>query len=606
MEKDKKKKIINLIKFLIVVAILAAFVWFLVIAPMLMFHKNEKTLEEAARNYFEINSDKLPTGERVKTLYLNELYNDKYLKEDFYSPYTKKTCSLTDSWVKVKRENSEYKYYVYLDCGILNSNVDHDGPDIKLNGDSEMTVGVGEVFKDPGVKSVVDNNDGKLKVSDVTIKSNVDTSKVGVYEVQYIAFDKLSNKTTVTRSVSVVKKINSVVKKDLGNTTNYTGDPDNNYIRLSNMIFRIFGIDDKNNIIIVADQDIANVNHTKIEDWLDNYYYKHLNSKTKKMIVKNKFCDMDLTDSTLDTVQCNSYTKEKNVYIPSVIEVNKAQAGEINFMKPSTMSWVANKKSDKEAYLTRNVFYGDQLGKTFLAYDSTDNYGVRPMMVIKGDSLIIGGDGSILNPYMFDDLDIGTTGSLINERNTGEYIEDNGILWRIIDTMDDGTTKVISEHTIGNSFEGPKFYPDSSNSKISYNSKNKNSIAYYINNNINEYVDIGNFVTHEIEVPIYKDKIIYGKEIETKKYQVKLSAPNMYEMFSAQIKKSEKDRSYSYWLLNTSNKDRVAAAITDLGVPVNDEFGLYDSYGVRLVAFIKSDKVISSGDGTNHSPYIIK
>lgn len=598
-----EKKIIRNIKILIVVALIAAFVWFIVVSPMITFHKNEESLENAAKRYFEINKEQLPTGERVKTITLKELYNDSYLKEDFYSPYSKKSCSITNSWVKVRRENNEFKYYVYLDCGILNSKIDHDGPDIKLNGDSKITLGVDEVYKEPGVKSVVDNNDGKLDVKDVTIKGKVDTSKIGTYEIEYIAFDKLSNKTVVTREVSVVKKIKNVVKKDLGNVTNYSGNPTNNYIMLSNMIFRIFGLDDNDNVIIVADQDIANVNHSKLDKWLD-YYYKHLNSDAKKMLVKSKFCNMDITDNTLDTLQCNSYTKEKNVYIPSIVEVNKAQAGDTNFMKTFTMSWVSNKKSDKEAYVTRKYFVGDAAGKSFLTYNIDDNYGVRPMMIMNGNTNILGGDGSFLNPYYFEDINIGATSSLVNERKTGEYIEDHGTLWRIIDTMDDGTTKVITVDTLGYGMDSPKIYTEAE--IIKYNPNNKNNIAYYINNNLNDYVDTSNFVNHEIEVPIYKDKIIYGKEIETKKYKVKLSAPNMYEMFSAQSATEKFANSRSYWLLNTSNTKRKTGAITDIGVPVNEEMQLYDTYGFRLVAYLKKDKVIVSGEGTYYYPYIIK
>lgn len=598
-----EKKIIRNIKILIVVALIAAFVWFIVVSPMITFHKNEESLENAAKRYFEINKEQLPTGERVKTITLKELYNDSYLKEDFYSPYSKKSCSITNSWVKVRRENNEFKYYVYLDCGILNSKIDHDGPDIKLNGDSKITLGVDEVYKELGVKSVVDNNDGKLDVKDVTIKGKVDTSKIGTYEIEYIAFDKLSNKTVVTREVSVVKKIKNVVKKDLGNVTNYSGNPTNNYIMLSNMIFRIFGLDDNDNVIIVADQDIANVNHSKLDKWLD-YYYKHLNSDAKKMLVKSKFCNMDITDNTLDTLQCNSYTKEKNVYIPSIVEVNKAQAGDTNFMKTFTMSWIANKKSDKEAYVTRKYFVGDAAGKSFLSYNIDDNYGVRPMMIMNGNTNILGGDGSFLNPYYFEDINIGATSSLVNERKTGEYIEDHGTLWRIIDTMDDGTTKVITVDTLGYGMDSPKIYTEAE--IIKYNPNNKNNIAYYINNNLNDYVDTSNFVNHEIEVPIYKDKIIYGKEIETKKYKVKLSAPNMYEMFSAQSATEKFANSRSYWLLNTSNTKRKTGAITDIGVPVNEEMQLYDTYGFRLVAYLKKDKVIVSGEGTYYYPYIIK
>ena len=75
------KKLLGKIKFLITIAIICLFVWFLVISPMLTFKKYETTFKEAAERYFELNSNQLPTGERVKTLSLNALFKESYLKE---------------------------------------------------------------------------------------------------------------------------------------------------------------------------------------------------------------------------------------------------------------------------------------------------------------------------------------------------------------------------------------------------------------------------------------------------------------------------------------------------------------------------------------------
>ena len=57
----------------------------------------------------------------------------------------------------------------------------------KYKDDKERyAVAVQQLYKDEGVKSVVDNKDGKLNVDDVNILSTVDTSKIGTYEVSYI------------------------------------------------------------------------------------------------------------------------------------------------------------------------------------------------------------------------------------------------------------------------------------------------------------------------------------------------------------------------------------------------------------------------------------
>lgn len=585
------------IKLFITIVLILVFVWFLIISPMITFHSNESKLESAAKRYFELNSNELPTGENVKTLTLKTLYHKSFIKNDLYIPYTNKTCSIENSWVKVRKEDGKYKYYTYLECGVLSSTVDHKGPVITLNGDKSISVGKGEEYKEAGVKSLVDNTDGKLDIKNVTIKGEVDTTKIGTYEITYTAFDSLRNKTVVTREVKVVQKLNSTIKKSLNDSKNFVGNPLNNYLRISNMLFRVYGLDDNNNIIIVSDEDIANVNYSKLDKWLD-YYYDNLNDFTKDVIVKAKYCNMNLTNTTLDTTKCSSYTKERNVYIPSVIEVNKAQ-GEDNFMRPNTMSWIANKKDGKNAYLTRSFFFGKEEDKSYLSYSIDDNYGVRPMMTIKGDTLITDGNGTYNNPYVFGDVKKAKGGTSLNERFTGEYISIDGDVYRIIKTNSDGTTKVISDFTISEA----AVRNDSVDGKFTYNPTDKSTIAYYINNRVSEYVNTKYFVKHEIEVPIYKDNIVYGNEIKNKKYEVVLSAPNMYEIFSAQ---PQNPVSKSYWMLNTSQKEKIGAGLLEIGVPINGEVEFNTKLGIRIVAFTKKGTTISSGQGTVENPYVIK
>ena len=596
-----KKKVIVLL----VIAAIAALGWFLVGSPLVTFHQNEKMVEAAAKNYYELNSRELPTGQRVQTISLKKLYYDKFLEKDIYVPFQRKNCSLDKSWVKVKRVNDEYQYYTYLDCGILKSSIDATGPDVRLNGDTTISLGVGEEYQELGVKSVVDSVDGKLKTSEVVIKGSVDTSKIGTYEITYTALDSMDNKTTVTRTINVVQKLYQTIKKQLGDATNYVGRPDHNYIRLSNMLFRVYGVDENKNVIIVSGADVANVNYSKIEQWLD-YYYKHLNGKTKKMIVPSKYCNMKVEEANVGTKECTSYTDNKKVYLPSIIEVNKAQGDNENFMKPGTMSWVANAQSDNKAYLTRNVFFFEEYGKSFLAYDVNENYGIRPMMVIKGGTLIKDGDGSYINPYTFGDTKPAKVGSLINKRFTGEYVEISGILYRIIDVLDDGTVKVVSNSSIGTTIGDMLFTANADSNKITYNPTDKSSVAYSINNRVTDYIDTKYFVKHEIEVPIYKNKIIYGEEESIKKYNVLLSAPNMYEMFSAKATVYRDSTSLSYWMLNTSKGNRIGAAVFDIGVPVSGEIDQYDKFGVRVVGFLKKNVIVNKGKGTIESPYQIQ
>lgn len=587
-------KIKRYAKIAVTVVIVGLFVWFLLIYPLVSFRKYEKQMTDAAERYFVIKPGELPTGERIKTLTLQDLFFGSYIKEDFYIPYTKEPCSLKDSWVKVRKENGEYKYYTYLKCGILSSTVDHKGPVITLEGDENLTVSKGEKFEDPGIKSVVDNKDGKLNTKDVTISGSVDTSTIGSYEIKYTAVDSLSNVSTITRNVEVVEKLKATVKNAIGNKESYDGAAQNNYIYFSNMLFRILDIDG-DNVRIVSNYDIANVNYSGIENWLNDVFYDHLTSKSKELIVENKYCNMKGDFVNYTATKCDSYTGKKKVYIPSVVDVNKANSTKGNFMKPSTMSWVADVKSDNEGYIVRNFYVEGNIN--FLNLNKKYNFGVRPIITIKGDTLIKSGDGTIDKPYYLGDVTKGKVDSLLNERQSGEYIELNGYLYRIIETESDGTTKVIAENSLVSQGSNVKIYYE--NGTRIYDPTQKGNVGYYINNKASDFIDASYFVNKNIEVPIYKNEPTYKKESSTKKYKVKFSAPNTYDMFSA-----GGNVSGSYWLINSSKDNDLTNGISEIGAYMYGESTM-NSFGVRLVGYLNKNVSIVSGNGTYDNPYKI-
>ena len=586
-----RKKLIKYLKILGVVLVVVLFLWFLIIHPLLTFRGYENQIEEAAKRYYELNANQLPTGKRVKTLSVQELFDQSYLKEDFYVPFSKKPCSITESWVKVRQEDGEYKYYTYLKCGAISSIVDHDGPKITLNGDDEITIDKGDKYKELGVKSVVDNSDGKLDVNDVT----------GTYEVTYTIKDSLNNQTKKVRKVKVVSRLENIVKQSTNNSGVYTGGNPHNYIYFSGMLFRIVDIDG-DNVRIVADEDVSNVNYSAIDEWLE-YYYDHNTSKSKKYVVKNKYCNMKATDNNISNLdKCSSYTKEVNVSILSASDINQAtdKNGD-NYLFPDGISWVRNEKDQKTAYATRNVFYG--YGTQYMAFSQNYNLGIRPVLTIKGDALVVSGDGTLSNPYSIDDFTYAKTNDKLNSRYSGEYILYSGMLWRIVDVSDDGTTKVIANTTIYNDGDRVETFYDTDNKAKVYNPEQKGNVGYFINNQVTQYVNTEYFVNKQIEVPIYKNNIKYGEESSTKKYKVKLSAPNMYEMFSAFDFGSETMK--SYWLLNSSRAQYKKAVISDIGVVMYGDLYDYGEYGIRPVGYFDKSCVVVRGNGTLDNPYII-
>ena len=71
----QNKKNEKYIKIVVTVLIIVALVWFLVLSPLLKFRSMEKTLLNAAKRYFEVNENLLPTGNRLRKISLDTLYD---------------------------------------------------------------------------------------------------------------------------------------------------------------------------------------------------------------------------------------------------------------------------------------------------------------------------------------------------------------------------------------------------------------------------------------------------------------------------------------------------------------------------------------------------
>ena len=592
MNNNQLKKI-KLIAFIVIFGLA---IWFIVVSPIMKFHDNEDKLTAAAKRYFEINSDKLPVGERVKTITLNTLYKEAYLEDDFTVPYTGKVCSLEKSWVKVTKVNGEYKYYTYLDCGVIKSFVDHEGPIIKLNGDSDITINIGDEYKDLGVSSVVDNEDGKLSIDDVVVKGTVDTTKVGVYEVEYSSFDKLSNRGSVKRTVTVVNRLGVAIKRKLNDGTYFKGNSPENYIYFSNMLFRILSIDD-DKVRIVSDRDISNVNYDGINDWF-KYFYSNLTDEAKELIVKNKYCNMSVSDNNISSTSCSKYGDKKKYGLLSITDINNAYDDYENYLVGKTITWTANMVDKNNSYAMRYLF--SDVDGVFRSFENTHNLGVRPVVTISGDNLILDGDGTINNPYKLKDYKKIIKGSKLNTRYVGEYVNYSGAKWIIQGVESDGTTKLICNNTVGGEEIGSINYADNIKD-TQYNPTVKGNVGYIINNSTSKYLDTSLLVDHEIVVPIYKNEASYNKEVKSKKYKVKISSPNMYDMFSAASIVSR-----SYWVLNSSKSTDEYPGVSDTGVVMYGVESKYYSYGIRPVIYLKKGTVISNGEGTSTSPFNVK
>ena len=528
----KKTKII----FIIVVVLIALF--FLFIKPYINFKQIESKVLDAGKRYYEINSSQLPTGNKIKTVDLKDLYLKDFIDSDLKVEITDRKCSLDDSWVKVKKENNEYNYYIYLKCGMFKSNIDHEGPTITLKGKDEITLYKGEEYKESGVKSVVDNTDGKMDVKDVTIDSkDVNTSKVGTYEVTYKIKDSFNNETIKIRKVKVTETLNHIVEKNTDKTNIYKGSQYDNYVRLDGILFKIVGINSDESVKLVTSEAISAVNYDDAETWLNDYFYEKLSDSAKEYIKKDsKWCSDTVSDPSKYT-KCSKYSEKNPVGLLSILDYENSK-GEDGSYNLNQISLIYNLKDKKTSYYFINNSYRE--------ISINENSVISPVINIEKDAIITSGTGTVDNPYKLK----GNTknlkpGDKISDAKVGSYILYSGFKFRVISKEDDDTTKIIMDGVIENNGEDYRIQFNNKNS-IDFNTSEKQNIGYILLNDATQYLTTNIFTKKKVDYPKYNQKITYQSKIESNDFKLKINIPSIYDLFSTSVIND-------YWFKDYSN-----------------------------------------------------
>lgn len=601
-----KNKIIKIVIVVVVIIVLVLLLWFLYFYPNKVFRENERLLEEAGKRYYEINSTRLPNEEgRVISVTLNTLVKQKYL-DGLYEAYGNKLCDLNESNVKAVNKDGDYTYYTYLKCGNHESKVDHDGPVITLNGSKNMTVSRGDTFNDPGVKSVVDNVDGNMDKSSVSIKGEVDTSKVGVYEITYTISDSLANKTEVTRKVSVEESLASTVKSNTENGY-YVGNVDNNYIYFNNMLFRIVRVNDDNSVLIVSNDALANVDYTNdgrftdsaLDKWLNDYFYNLLEPSYQDLIKSSSWCDDVISSDNITTTECSRQTDKRKVGILSLQDYNLSYDGVSSYLDKSNFSWYANLAEDNKAWAITST---DSYPNTIYSSESTNLLNVVPALNLKASTTILEGDGTYTNPYVVVKRDTARRSSELNKRQVGEYVSYSGYLFRISNILDDGTTEVIMDSVLKSNNQQVDIGYTNGNKQKVYNPNQEGNIGYKIKNDMTRYINTDLFVSKNISVPIYNKNITYQGKKDTKEYKLLITIPSTFDIFSA---RSSTANDSGYWLRDSSKQDNTKAVVRSLGTLTYSNASDNLQAGVKVLAYFDKDVIIESGKGTYLDPYTL-
>ena len=406
-----------------------------------------------------------------------------------------------------------------------------------------------------------------------------------------------------------------------------TGTDPNNYIWYSGKLWRAVSIDPSDSSVkLVTQWNISTLPYNADGNtaFKDSYMEQWLNDTSVDGFLGNlrepeKFIK---TDSVWNATMTIKTTKpEKTTMVTDTVGLlniyeytmsYKNATYETGYLNNGLYWWVLTPWS------ASRVHYVIYLG--FVSYDSPmTSLGSRPSINLKSAVKIIDGDGTSNNPYRLQGDNDSPKGALLSTRYNGEYIsfgtgENN--LYRIVSHENGTGTKITSAIPLKDS---GNYKAMSFGSNVTFSKDN--TIGTFLNG---DYLTSGTYLTRDQANMIEDNTIWYlgtvgggtNYNYRLAKYQdatssslttatttAKIGLLRMGELMTGQFYKA--DNNTSYWTLTPYSTSGVHNVISN-GFGNGSLSLTNDSFGFRPSMNLKSNVVITGGDGTKNSPFKIK
>lgn len=295
-----------------------------------------------------------------------------------------------------------------------------------------------------------------------------------VYGTRFIMLYLENNKTEKT------KQIADTIKDDNGGNKNFknikgdyyfSGSEVNNYVKYSNMIWRIIRVDSSGNVVISLDSSITSLSKEISEfkgsstySWLNKSedegtgYFQELLNDTSQYLTYTETCTDD--DEDIKNITCKKKTKKMYVTLPSLNDyVNTG--GSKSFLNQNSYYYLINNDGDK-------TWCVDNEGKISTS-DGKDVIGIKPVVTIKNITKVKTGNGSKDTPYEIEE----EVSSLI-----GTYVKLDNDIWQVYGEDENNVKLVLNDYIKNNDTEFENKY---SRSGYKFDINEYGSLAQYLN-----------------------------------------------------------------------------------------------------------------------------
>ena len=296
------------------------------------------------------------------------------------------------------------------------------------------------------------------------------------YGTRFITLYLENNKTEEVKVLADnIKDDNSENEsfKNISGNYYFEGTEVNNYIKYSNLTWRIIRVNSNDTVTVVLDNSITSLAAGPSKTYTDSYINMWLNASDKDYtgILENNLNKINdyltYTNTCNDTIDdtknitCKKTLENALITVPSLSDyVNTG--GQKGFMNNEEYYYLI--KTNKEGKL----WYIDNNGVSNTS-DGSDIIGIKPVITIKKSVKLLSGDGSQNNPYIIEE-DNGLFGS---------YVKLGNDIWRVYNIEGDNIKLSLDSYLTLNNNEVRYKY---STTGYYHNDTKQGSLAYYLKN----------------------------------------------------------------------------------------------------------------------------
>ena len=405
-----------------------------------------------------------------------------------------------------------------------------------------------------------------------------------------------------------------------------TGTDPNNYIWYSGKLWRAVSIDSSDNSVKIMTQwNVASINNNNSNnsEFKNSYVEQWLNDTTVDGFLGNlrepeKFIK---TDSVWNATMTTEITKPaKTTMIKDTVGLINLYEYIMTTRKANTLTgylknnliWIVSSPyaSTKVNYIDFNGGYG--------SYQTGSTFGIRPVVNLKSNIKVVSGNGTSNDPYRLEgDIDSLTTGTLLSTRYSGEYIrfgigENN--LYRIVSHENGTGTKIVSDVPLKVNGKYKELQFDS-NGSINYsinttvgtflNGEFLNDNSFLSNDQIN-MIDNSTWYLGSVAVggnyKLAKYTDTTASNITTNTTLAKVGLLRVGEFGTGQFNGYYRDTINNWTLTPVSESSKIRHIDKDGTINNIDST---NSMGIKPAMNLKSNVVITGGDGTKNNPFTV-